>query len=519
MGSQMSLELSNRLREYRRQIGMVLIGPQTLAFLPALTLGGYWFGGEAMLIILALLLPGIFALAGMFSGTGPAWADARDGHTGMVLRTAAEKAIDQGLEAERQTGKSTAALAFQLDDFDKVKQQFGNTASTKLLKQVAERIVGTLRETDVVSRLDGHRFAVALSPMRRVDIETMIQLSARLQASIAEPFSVDATRVYLTASVGFCLPEQATYKSGEVLLECAEAALESARSHGARSIRTYSKELKRRAADRQALHGEVADALEQGQIIPWFQPQVSTDTGKITGFEALARWEHPERGTILPCDFLPAIAEQNLQARLGEIVLSQSLQALRKWDKAGYNIACVSVNFTSQELEDPNICEKIRWELDRHDLGPDRLCIEILEDVIAASDNDIIVRNITALSEMGCCVDLDDFGTGHASITNIRRFAVHRIKIDRSFISCVDRDREQQNMVTAILTMAERLQMDTLAEGVETIGEHAMLARLGCGHVQGFSVARPMPIEKTVDWIPSHLTKISDTPLVKKRAV
>jgi predicted signal transduction protein with EAL and GGDEF domain len=145
--------------------------------------------------------------------------------------------------------------------------------------------------------------------MRRVDIEAMIQLSGRLQAAIAEPFSVDAARVFLTASVGFCLPEQATYKSGEILLEYAEAALESARVHGPGAIRTYSRELKRRAAERQSLHGEVGHALELGQIRAWFQLQVSTNTGKITGFESLARWEHPERGTVLPSDFLPAIAE------------------------------------------------------------------------------------------------------------------------------------------------------------------------------------------------------------------
>jgi EAL domain-containing protein (putative c-di-GMP-specific phosphodiesterase class I) len=201
------------------------------------------------------------------------------------------------------------------------------------------------------------------------------------------------------------------------------------------------------------------------------------------------------------------------------LILSESLRALQKWDNSGHHIPRVSKNFSSQELEDPNICEKLRWELDRYDLEPDRLCVEILEDVIATSDNHIIVRNISALAELGCYIDLDDFGTGHASITNIRRFAVHRIKIDRSFITRVDRDREQQNMVTAVLTMAERLELDTLAEGVETIGEHAMLAQLGCGHVQGFSVARPMPFDETINWIPGHIAKISETPVLGKRAV
>lgn len=515
----MNLKILKRLHEGRQKIGTAILGPQLLAFLPAITLGSYWSGGEALLIFFALAVPAAFAATGVFSGTGPAWGPARDGNTGMVLRQGAEKVLEQGLASEKQTGKMTTAIVLQLDDFDKTQKQFGTNASNKLLKQAAERIVGTLRETDTVARLDGQRFAIALAPMRRVDIETMIQLSARLQSVLADPFSVDAARIYLTASLGFCLPDQAAGPGGKRLLECAEIALNSARSHGAGSIRTYSRKLKRKTADQQTVCEEVGDALELGQIRAWFQPQVSTHTGEITGFEALARWEHPDRDTILPCDFLPAIAEQHLQEQLAELILSQSFQALQKWDKARLSIPTVSVNFASNDLEDPKLCDKIRWELDRYNLAPDRLCVEILEDVIAASDNDIIVRNIAELSKMGCRIDLDDFGTGHASITNIRRFAVHRIKIDRSFIARVDRDREQQNMITAIITMAERLRLDTLAEGVETVGEHAMLAQLGCSHVQGFSIARPMPIDQTEAWVSKHLVKISDTPKVGKKAV
>ncbi|MFV2002969.1 MAG: putative bifunctional diguanylate cyclase/phosphodiesterase [Paracoccaceae bacterium] len=500
-------------------MGNALMGPQTLAFLPAVTLAGYWFGGEGFLIFLALLLPAVFALGGMFSGTGPAWADARDGETELRLRGSAERALGQILANEQATGKTTAAIAVSLDDFVSVERQFGRKAATMILKQAGERLTYALRETDAIVRLSGPRFAVALGPIRRADLETLIQLSARLQSAIAEPFSLDATRIYVTASVGFCLPGRAPDRSGTALLECAEDALETAISHGAGSIRAYSAETKRRAADRLALHSEIAGAMDTGQVRAWFQPQISTHTGEITGFEALARWEHPERGTILPMDFVPALAGLGLQARLCEIILGQSLLALRDWDRAGHTVPGVSVNFSGDELSNPKLSEKVRWELDRFDIAPARLCVEILEDVIAASEEDVIVRNILALSELGCSIDLDDFGTGHASIASIRRFAVDRIKIDRSFITRVDRDRDQQNMVAAILTMAERLEIDTLAEGVETIGEHAILAQLGCGHVQGFSVARPMPPEATLDWITRHNQKLSTAPLLGKKAV
>lgn len=199
-----------------------------------------------------------------------------------------------------------------------------------------------------------------------------------------------------------------------------------------------------------------------------------------------------------------------LLEQLCEIVLSKSLAALRSWDNAGHSIPSVAVNFSSQELSNPKLTDRLKWELDRFDLAPNRLSVEILEDVIAVANDDVIVRNIQALADLGCSVDLDDFGTGHACIANIRRFSVSRIKIGRSFITRIDRDRDQQNMVAAILTMAERLEIDTLAEGVETLGEHAILAQLGCGHVQGFSIAKPMPFEETDAWIIRYLERIPD---------
>ena len=156
-------------------------------------------------------------------------------------------------------------------------------------------------------------------------------------------------------------------------------------------------------------------------------------------------------------------------------------------------------------------------ELDRFDLSPDRLNVEILETVIALSPDDTITRNIKLLSDLGCQIDLDDFGTGHASLSSIRRFAVQRIKIDRSFVTRVDRDAEQQRMVAAILMMAEKLGLETLAEGVETAGEHATLAQLGCGHVQGFGIALPMPFEQTALWIRSHVSKLQKPPEIGRQ--
>jgi len=268
---------------------------------------------------------------------------------------------------------------------------------------------------------------------------------------------------------------------------------------------------------RHVLIDEARVALDDGQIRPWFQPQVSTDTGEVTGFEALARWQHPERGMIPPSDFLPILDQAGLFERLGEVILYHSLKSLTLWDKAGFKVPKIGVNFCSAQLRNPKLVDKIRWELDRFDLAPERLAVEILETVVADMQDDIITRNIAGLAKLGCSIDLDDFGTGHASIANIRRFAVGRIKIDRSFVMKVDTDPEQQRMVSAILTMSEQLGLETLGEGVETIGEHAMLAQLGCGHIQGFGLARPMPFSKTIAWMEKHRQKLAETPKIGRR--
>jgi len=506
----MTFRATGKNGRIRTTLRTALMGPQILAFLPALTLGGYWYGGEGLMLYMALLLPALFALAGLFSGVPPVNFDDRDGMTGLPLQRTAEAHLEKFLGVDQVPGKSVAALLVSIDDFGSVARQFGTTAADKVLCQVADRLRSAMRDVDLVFRVSDGIFGIAMAPVRRTDLETLIQVSVRLQNAVAEPISVDATSVYVTASVGFCSQNRAPQLTGEAIVNSAQVALNAAMFNGVGSIRAYSPEIKKSAAARGELSKEAGAALEAGEISAWFQPQISTDTGRITGFEALARWQHPKRGQIAPQEFLPVLSELGQMERLSEVILYQSLAALRAWDDAGRAVPRISVNFSQHELGNPKVVEKIRWELDRFNLSPDRLCVEVLENVIADSSDDTVTRNIVGLSELGCKIDLDDFGTGHASIASIRRFAVDRIKIDRSFVTRVDRDREQQNMVAAVLTMAERLGLDTLAEGVETVGEHAMLAQLGCKHVQGFSVARPMPVEDIPAWIDRHNAKLPE---------
>ncbi|MDN5788212.1 bifunctional diguanylate cyclase/phosphodiesterase [Pseudorhodobacter sp.] len=492
--------------------------PELLVFLPALSLCAYWIGGESIMMMTALGLPLLFLLAGVLRNGEAAPAPMPDALNGLALRPEIIRMLDAILRDAPVTGRSTACFVVQFDDADILLDRHGRAVQTEVLARSAERLCASLREGDTVARLEGGGFAITLSPIRRIDLEAMIQTAARLQSALAPPISIDAARLYVTCSIGFCLGAKSPLPTGASLLDAAQVAADEALRNGPGAIRVYIAGMARKRSDRDALRNTLENALDAGEIRPHFQPQICTDTGKLSGFEALARWHHRERGLVPPAEFLPAIEDAGLAERLGEVMLYHALAALVRWDKNGYNVPNVSVNFSATELRNPRLAEKLKWELDRFDLAPSRLCIEILETVIAETENDVIVHNIAALAKLGCGIDLDDFGTGHASITNIRRFALRRLKIDRSFVTKVDEDREQQKMVAGILSLAERMGLETLAEGVETKGEHAMLAQLGCRHVQGFLFARPMSFEDAEAWIIRHEASRSTPPRIGHRA-
>jgi len=506
----------NLLRQHSR-LRRLIVGPQMLAFLPAFVLGAFWFGGEATLIALALGLPALYALLGGFSRQPPQPIRACDGVTGLPLRDSLEAALTAAMTGSRSARRATACFMVAIDDFDVIVERYGRTAGDHILTRTGERLRSVLRDDDLACRTGSATFGIALAPVSHLDIEAAIQMASRLQVSAEEPIILDNTVIYVSASIGFCLGSRTPDVSGDGLIQATATALGEAMRNAPSAIRSYSDEMRRSERSRHIFADEAAEALENGEIRPHFQPQISTDTGRITGFEALARWTHPERGPVAPVDFLPILENAGKIARLGEVMLSRSLAALRAWDDAGLDVPTIGVNFSSDELRNPKLIDRVKWELDRHDLKPDRLSVEVLETVVAASPEDMVTRNVNGLARLGCRIDLDDFGTGHASISSIRRFAVGRIKIDRSFVMKVDRDAEQQRMVAAILTMAERLGLETLAEGVETPGEHAMLAQLGCNHVQGFGIGYPMPFDAAGDWMRARIASWQDPPQITRR--
>ncbi len=491
-----------------------------VAFVPALSLGAFWTGGETALLTVALSVP-CFAALMMILPYMSGRDELRTGRSGVLAAAAFDAVSQMHLDEARASGLKSAVFMMEIDDYSETLAHHGQQAMDVVCDQIAARIRSAVRGHDEIAALSDSVFSVCLTPQPRLDLEICLELSGRINRALAEPYAIDGTAVYLTVSTGFCQLGRESASERDVgrdpVVTCAKHALTAAKAAAPGSIRAYSHESRKATTLKSTSAGKDAvSALENGDIVAWFQPQISTDTGQITGFEALARWNHPSEGVLPPLEFIPQLESAGQMDRLAEVILYNALTAVRAWDQAGVDVEQVGVNFSAQELNDPKLVDKIHWELDRFELASNRLAVEILETVVASGPDDVVTRNIRGLSAMGCKIDLDDFGTGHASLSSIRRFGVSRIKIDRSFVMKADRDPEQRRMIRAILTMAEKLEIETLAEGVETVGEHSLLAQLGCTHVQGYGIGRPMPFDQTLSWIKAHNAKLQAPPDIGK---
>lgn len=456
------------------------------------------FGEDAVAMVLVAILP-VCLLLDRRPSREPRGTDAAQGG-GAVQRDAIRRIVDDVLEDCARRDRTTAVLQIRIDDLEVADGDWGDEAETRIMDLVVQRVRATMRGQDIVMRGADGAVVVVLAPTRRADLDTVMGIVDRLQAAIAEPVSIAGRALRVRSSLGICSEAMAPARTGTAMLAAADCALRLARRQGPDAVRAFTSDIRDRVETYHRLSTGIDAALETGQIVPWFQPQVEARTGRLVAFEALARWIHPELGVLPPERFLPASAAAGRAAELGEAILDASLAALPEWDRAGVGVPCVAVNLCLEQLSDPRLADRIAWQLDRHDIASDRVVFEIAETVTQREGDETITRNLRALREAGFRLDLDDFGTGAASIAHIARFGVHRIKIDRSFVQGIDVDQAQRRMVAAILVLAEKLGIETLAESVETESERAALAEIGCPHLQGFAIAPAMPLDATLTW-------------------
>jgi EAL domain-containing protein (putative c-di-GMP-specific phosphodiesterase class I)/GGDEF domain-containing protein len=476
------------LSDLSDRLAVLVTGRFALALLPAALLAAVLAGGGTGAIVVAALAPGVLAATVLLRRglIGPA----QGGRRAPLSTNSLEAALDDGLAATGRGWGLTGCIMIDIDSYDALVDRRGPGAAQAAIDRIAQHLREVVRGGDRVFYLGGGRFGLAMAPTRSADAGALDEFAARIERAIATAPPPGAP---VCVRTGTALSDAQRRETGTGLARRATAAL----AGGTRPTRIPDTS----GPPPGDPGATVRAALERGEIGAWYQPQLCMATGAVTGMEALARWSHPHRGVLPPGEFLPHLARAGCNRRLLEVMLRDALGALRDWQDNGVEIPAVGVNFDPDSLRDPALPDLVAWELDRHGLGPERLCIEIMETVVSMTPDDRTAGNIRRLAAHGCRIDLDDFGTGHASISSLKRFAINRLKIDRSFIRGIDHDRDQQRMVAAILTMAAQLDLGTVAEGVETELCRARLARLGCGHVQGFVIARPMAPARVVPWL------------------
>lgn len=426
---------------------------------------------------------------------------------GQAIWGAVRRCLDRPASAS-----SVSVLLLRLENIDLLSDHIGKAGLGHLLVSLSMRLSRAIRPEDPVQIIGNGIFAVTLH--NRSEIEAM-RIALRMQQNAQNQVPVAGKSVAPVLSGVLVHAGHDTCAAMPGLMLQARSRLDDLPDNRIGNVVLFDHDPRLSAPD---LPATVLDACAAGQIIAYFQPQISCHSGNVTGFEALARWNHPTRGLLPPAAFMPQMCDADQKA-LTLCMLRHSIAALKEWDAAGWQIPTVSVNISNSELADEGFAPQLLWELDRQDIHPSRLVLEVLESVAPVTSSGEARTNLATLTKAGCRVDLDDFGTGYASLDAIRQFGVHRIKIDRSFVMGCDIDASQQRMILAILALAERLDIAALAEGVESREEHAFLAQMGCDEVQGYAIARPMCLADTRDFLQSHARRVGDLPSVARRNI
>jgi diguanylate cyclase (GGDEF)-like protein len=412
--------------------------------------------------------------------------------TGLPNRTLLHDRLDQELARARREGGMVAVLLLDLDSFKDINDTLGHPVGDQLLRAVAQRITTAVRATDTLARLGGDEFAL-VQPQTRQTAE-VLALADKVLATVAKPFDVDGQEVQTSTSIGIALFPQ-DGQDPDTLLQHAELALYRAKAQGGDQFRFFEPAMDEEAQARRRLERELRQALERGEFVLHYQPQLELASGRLVGAEALVRWNHPERGLLLPGAFIPTAEANGLIRPLGAWVLRGACRQAKAWRERGWDFS-VAVNLSPAQLRHSQFLPMIGEALEEAGLEPARLELEITEGVLMENfeqRGDSFLRGLTA---DGVRLALDDFGTGYSSLAYLKHLPVRTIKIDRSFVRDLGQDPDALALVRAIVTLGHSLRKRVVAEGVENATQLALLRELGCDEAQGFHIARPLAAEQ-----------------------
>jgi diguanylate cyclase (GGDEF)-like protein len=404
--------------------------------------------------------------------------------------------LEQMMIKAHRTSRQVALLFLDLDRFQQVNKTLGHDTGDQLLKIVANRLQSAIRKSDTVVRMGGDEFAVILDDIKNQQDVSFV--AGKILQSLAEVITVGEYELYTTTSIGISLfPDDSEEVEG--LMRCAETAMYRVKDGGKNSYQYYTANMNTRALEFLLLEAGLRKALEQNELVLFYQPQFDLVTRELIGMEALLRWKHPERGMVSPADFIPLAEETGLIIPIGEWVMRAACKQNKAWQEAGYKPVRMAVNLSGRQFRLDNITETVAQILDETKLDPRHMELEFTESIIMRRVESTITK-LEQLKQMGVMLAIDDFGTGYSSLSYLKMFPIDKLKIDRSFIKNIDTDENDAMIANSIIALAHSMKLEVVAEGVEEERQLQLLQERGCDAMQGFLLGRPVPAEEFTEF-------------------
>ena len=474
-------------------LGVVAIAGTAMMLVPGLTRGmelSLQAADIPTLGVSVLALVTVIVLSRTVSSSGVSGDAFYDPATGLPNRSSFLNLLERSTgRAQRRHPPSLAVLIVGLDRFKLINETLGHAAGDQMLIAVARRLLTCLRPGDVVARIGGDEFGILLHQIR--DSSDAIRVAKRVQAVLKTPYGLGGRELPTTASIGI-VTDETSYDAG-TLVRDAGTAMDRAKAHGKDRYELFDETMHARALALIRLETDLRLAIDHDQLRLYFQPVVSLETGRITGFEALVRWDHPVQGLLQPSHFIPLAEETGLIVPLGWWVLEEACRQMSRWLEQFTDMPqlSVSVNLSPKQFQQSNLVERVKQTVGKSGFDFRRLRFEITEGVLM-QEVDVSVGTINELRQLGIQVNIDDFGTGYSSLSYLQQLPIDTLKIDKSFVSDLDVAGQKPHVIQAIVSLARDLGISVVAEGIETQEQSARLKFLKCDEGQGFLYSEPV---------------------------
>ncbi|MFN7948970.1 MAG: EAL domain-containing protein [Blastocatellia bacterium] len=417
-----------------------------------------------------------------------------DGLTGLPNRALFLDHLQMAFDrVRRYKNRQFAVLFLDFDRFKIINDSLGHGAGDELLVAVSRRLESTMRPGDTIARLGGDEFTILLEEIR--DVSEAEEVAVRIQKVLEAPFNLSGNEIFTTVSIGIAWSGLG-YENPEDVLRDADTAMYRAKNAGTARREVFDKAMHSQAVSRLQLESDLRRAVEREEFIVYYQPIVELEDGRLQGFEALVRWQHPERGLVPPVQFIPIAEETGLIVQIGEQVMRRACQQMKEWQRlhpAAHRLQ-VSVNLSSRQFAQPDLIGQVRRVLDDTALDPRSLKLELTESAVM-ENSEIAVSLLRQIRSLGIELSIDDFGTGYSSLSYLHRFPLSTLKIDRSFVNEMRENDENAEIVRTIVTLARTLKMEVVAEGIETEEQLMQLRWLECRYGQGYYFSKPVDAE------------------------